>query len=41
MIDKILKIDDVEGKVYELENWKPTNAVQVKQYFEEKAIELK
>ncbi len=41
MIDKIIKIDDLEGKVYELENWKPSNSVQVKRYFEEKALELK
>mgnify|MGYP006106477479 CR=1 FL=1 len=41
MFDKILKIDDIEGKVYELENWKPSNAVQVKKYFTEKSNELK
>lgn len=41
MIDKIIKIDDIEGKVYELENWKPSNANQVKKYFTEKANELK
>ena len=38
MIDKIIKIDDLEGKVYELENWKPSKSVQVKRYFEEKAL---
>tara|TARA_X000000368_G_C22985930_1_gene692138 strand:- start:576 stop:929 length:354 start_codon:yes stop_codon:yes gene_type:complete len=41
MIDKIIKIDDLEGRVYELENWKPSNSIQVKQYFTEKALELK
>ncbi|OUX37495.1 MAG: hypothetical protein CBE33_03090 [Candidatus Pelagibacter sp. TMED273] len=41
MIDKIIKIDDIEGKVYELENWKPSNANQVKKYFTEKANEIK
>ena len=41
MLDKIIKIDDIEGKVYELENWKPSNANQVKKYFNEKANELK
>ena len=41
MIDKIIKIDDIEGKVYELENWKPSNANQVKKYFSEKANEIK
>ena len=38
---KIIKIDDVEGKVYELDNWKPEQASQVKQHFTEKFKELK
>ena len=29
-MDKIIKIDDVEGKVYELDDWKPEQGVQVK-----------
>jgi len=33
MIKKILKFDDVEGKVYELENWKPAHGSEVKKYF--------
>ena len=33
MIDKVIKIDDLEGRVYELENWKPDQATQVKSYF--------
>ena len=41
MSDKIIKIDDVEGKVYELDNWKPTQATQVKNHFTEKFKELK
>ena len=41
MFNKILKIDDTEGKVYEIENWKPENANKVKEYFLEKAKELK
>jgi len=40
-MDKIIKIDDVEGKVYELENWKPDQGNQVKKYFSSKFIELK
>jgi len=39
-MDKIIKIDDIEGKVYELENWKPEQATQVKNYFTEKFKEL-
>ena len=34
-MDKIIKIDDVEGKVYELDDWKPEQGVQVKKYFNE------
>ena len=41
MFNKILKIDDTEGKVYEIEDWKPANANKVKEYFLEKAEELK
>jgi len=41
MSDKIIKIDDVEGKVYELDNWKPTQATQVKNHFTERFKELK
>lgn len=40
-MNKIIKIDDIEGKVYELENWKPDQATQVKSYFSEKFKELK
>ena len=40
-MDKIIKIDDVEGKVYELDDWKPEQGVQVKKYFNEKFKELK
>ena len=38
---KIIKIDDVEGKVYELDDWKPEQASQVKQHFTERFKELK
>ena len=38
---KIIKIDDVEGKVYELDNWKPEQASQVKKHFTERFKELK
>ncbi len=41
MFNKILKIDDTEGKVYEIEDWKPANANKVKEYFLEKSEELK
>tara|TARA_B100000287_G_scaffold35935_1_gene33074 strand:+ start:905 stop:1288 length:384 start_codon:yes stop_codon:yes gene_type:complete len=41
MNNKIIKIDDVEGKVYELDNWKPEQATQVKKHFTEKFKELK
>ena len=41
MSDKIIKIDDVEGKVYELDNWKPEQATQVKNHFTERFKELK
>ena len=41
MNDKIIKIDDVEGKVYELDNWKPEQATQVKNHFTERFKELK
>ena len=34
MSDKIIKIDDVEGKVYELDNWKPEQATQVKNHLQ-------
>ena len=34
--NKIIKIDDVEGKVYELDNWKPEQATQVKKHFTER-----
>ena len=41
MNNKIIKIDDVEGKVYELDNWKPEQATQVKNHFTERFKELK
>ena len=41
MSDKIIKIDDVEGKVYELDNWKPEQATKVKNHFTERFKELK
>ena len=41
MNDKIIKIDDVEGKVYELDNWNPEQATQVKNHFTERFKELK
>tara|TARA_A100001515_G_scaffold139117_1_gene133424 strand:+ start:440 stop:808 length:369 start_codon:yes stop_codon:yes gene_type:complete len=41
MSDKIIKIDDIEGKVYELDNWKPEQATQVKNHFTERFKELK
>ena len=30
MSNKIIKIDDVEGKVYEIDEWKPAQATVVK-----------
>jgi|TARA_Y100000996_G_C22515217_1_gene640128 hypothetical protein len=39
-MSKIIKIDDVEGKVYELDDWKPTQANQVKKYFIQKYHEI-
>ena len=30
---KILKLDDIRGHVYELENWKPKQAPQAQKYF--------
>ena len=41
MSNKIIKIDDVEGKVYEIDEWKPTQATVVKKHFTEKFKELK
>ena len=41
MSNKIIKIDDVEGKVYEIDEWKPAQATQVKNHFTEKFKELK
>ena len=38
---KIIKIDDVEGAVYEIDNWKPEQATQVKNHFTERFKELK
>ena len=40
-MNKIIKIDDIEGKVYELDDWKPEQGGQVKKYFAEKFRELK
>ena len=39
-MNKIVKIDDIEGKVYELDDWKPEQSTQVKKYFTEKFKEL-
>jgi hypothetical protein len=38
---KIVKLDDVEGAVYELDNWKPKQSTLVKHHFTEKFRELK
>ena len=38
---KIIKIDDIEGKVYELDNWKLDQSPQLKRYFNAKFDELK
>ena len=32
-MNKIIKIDDIEGKVYELENWKPDQDLKLKVIF--------
>tara|TARA_A100001011_G_scaffold400458_1_gene515145 strand:+ start:1965 stop:2321 length:357 start_codon:yes stop_codon:yes gene_type:complete len=40
-MNKIVKFDDVEGKVYELDDWKPEQGNQVKKYFNEKFKELR
>lgn len=37
---KILKLDDIRGHVYELDNWKPKQAPQAQKYFTEKYKEL-
>ena len=34
--NKIIKIDDIEGKIYELENWKPSHSDSARNYFLEK-----
>tara|TARA_B100002052_G_scaffold265730_1_gene262472 strand:- start:276 stop:623 length:348 start_codon:yes stop_codon:yes gene_type:complete len=39
-MSKIVKIDDIEGKVYELDDWKSNQASQVKKYFIEKYNEI-
>ena len=39
--DKIIKIDDVEGAVYEIDDWKPEQVTSVKSHFTEKFKELK
>ena len=40
MHNKIIKIDDIEGKVYELEEWKPSHTQHCKKYFDEKLRDL-
>jgi len=40
MHNKIIKIDDIEGKVYELEEWKPSHTHHCKKYFDEKLRDL-
>ena len=37
----IIKIDDVQGAVYEIDNWKPEQSTTVKNHFTEKFKELK
>ena len=37
----ILKIDDVEGAVYEIDNWSPEQSTTVVNHFTEKIKELK
>ena len=37
----IIKIDDVQGAVYEIDNWKPEQSTTVKSHFTEKFKELK
>ena len=39
--NKIIKIDDVEGAVYEIDEWKPAQATVVKKHFTERFKELK
>mgnify|MGYP000158962671 FL=1 len=39
--NKIIKIDDVEGAVYEIDEWKPSQSTQVKKHFTERFKELK
>jgi len=39
--NKIIKIDDVEGAVYEIDDWKPQQVTSVKDHFTEKLRELK
>ena len=33
MSNKIIKIDDVDGAVYEIDEWKPAQSTQVKKHF--------
>ncbi len=40
-MDKILKLDDIRGHVYELDSWKPEQAPQAQKYFVEKYEEIK
>ena len=39
-MDKLIKIDDIEGKVYEIDNWKPSRTPTVQKYFSEKYNEI-
>ena len=41
MHNKILKIDDINGKVYEIDNWKEQQAPQLKNYFDKRIEEIK
>ena len=39
-MNKIIKIDNIKGMVYELDEWKPQQTKQVKKYFTEKFKEI-
>lgn len=41
MNNKIIKIDDIQGRIYMLDNWKPSHSENAKDYFLEEFNELK
>ena len=41
MNNKLIKFDDVEGKVYEIDDWKSNQAPYLKNHFSERLKEIK